>query len=310
MHATTRVVLHEELRPRTFDVICAGGASWKLASAGGAFASSSPRSPRVPLRPSGGAVDVALALAKEGLRVGLASVFSDDDFGRASRERIAALGVDVDGVLLARARSGVMLVDAGGGASAVPSDDEASPPLEVPPAWASQLLLLSGLSPVVAHAAALCKAARAARREGALVLLDFDASLHVWAGREPRTVRMVLREVDVARCSLADLAVLAVDVAEVRAALRPGATLVVSDGAGGIVATGPFGEVAVAPPDATSARPTGRGDALTAALCAELTRPGEPGESPSARWHRALRRGQAAAAGAAIGSASSIRTAR
>jgi sugar/nucleoside kinase (ribokinase family) len=306
MHATPRVVLHEEPRTRTFDVICAGGASWKVASTAGAFA---PSSLRLPLRPSGGAVDVALTLAKQGLRVGLASVFSDDDFGRASRERIAALGIDVDGVSLASAGSGFVLVDAGGGASAVPSDEELSPPLEVPSGWSSQLLLLSGLSPVVAHAAALCKAARAARREGALVLLDFDASLRVWIGRDPRTVRMVLREVDVARCSLADVAVLGSDVAEVRAALRPGATLVVSDAAGGIVATGPFGEVAVAPSDATSSRRTGGGDALTAALCAELTRPGEPGESPSGRWHRALRRGQAAARGAPIGSASA-RTAR
>jgi sugar/nucleoside kinase (ribokinase family) len=149
---------------------------------------------------------------------------------------------------------------------------------------------------VLSHAAALCRAARAARRRGALVLLDFDASLHVWVGREPRTVRMVLREVDVARCSLADLAVLGLDASAVRAALRPGATLVVSDAMGGIVATGPFGEVAVAPADATRTQ-RGGGDALTAALCAELTRSGEPGESPSARWHRALLRGRLAATG-------------
>jgi pfkB family carbohydrate kinase len=165
-------------------------------------------------------VDVALALAREGRRVGLATVLADDAAGRAWFERIAEAGVDVGGVTLARPRTGFVLVDASGGANQVPTDVEEQPPLEVPEAWTSELLLLSGLSPVVSHAAALCKAARAARRKGTLVLLDFNASLHAWAGRDARTIRMVLREVDAARCSLADLAVVGLDVAMVRELLR------------------------------------------------------------------------------------------
>ena len=188
-----------------------------------------------------------------------------------------------------------VLVDASGGAKQVPSVAEEEPPLRVPVQWSSRILILSGLSPVISHAAALCKAARAARRQGALVVVDFNASLHVWAGRDPRTVRALLREVDVARCSLPDLAVLGMDVTTVRAALRRSAVLVAGDGMGGAVATGPFGEVAFAPREAIPARPNGAGDAFTAAVCAELARPGDPGESPSALWYRALRRGHAAA---------------
>jgi len=280
----------EEPRAKTFDVICAGEALWKLAAQGPLSTS-----PSLRLRPGGGALNVALALANEGLRIGLATVLTDDELGRRCFDKVAARGVDVGGVELARPHAGLVVVDASGGARQVLAEVAEQPPLEVPVGWSAQVLLLSGLSPVLSHAAALCKAARAARRKGTFVLIDFNASLHAWAGRDPRTIDMVLREVDAARCSLADLAVLGMDVAKVRAALRKRAVLIVSDGAGGAVATGPFGEVAFVPPEAIPLAPSGAGDAFTAALCAELARPGEPGESASARWHRALRRGHAAA---------------
>jgi 2-dehydro-3-deoxygluconokinase len=283
--------VEEQRSANNFDVVCAGDALWRLAAPKGP---STKGLPSMRLRPGGGAVDVALALAREGLRVGLATVRTDDKFGRARYEQIAASGVDVGGVVLSRPRSGFVLVDASGGANQTPADVEEQPPLEVPDGWTSELLLLSGLSPVVSHAAALCKAARAARRKGTLVLLDFNASLHLWAGRDPRTIRMVLRELDAARCSLADLAVVGLDVEAVRPLLKQSAVLVVSDGAGGAVANGPFGEVAVAPA-AEVRRANDSGDAVTAALCVELTRRGEVGESPGARWHRALQRGYAMA---------------
>ena len=237
-------------------------------------------------------MNVALALARQGLRVGLATVLTDDEFGRTGLKKIAAAKVDVGGVALARPRTGFVLVDSSGGAKQVPSFAEEDAPLEVPAGWSSRIMVLWGLSPVVSHAAALCKAARGARRDGALVLVDFNASLHVWVGRDPRSIRMVLREVDVARCSYADLAVLGMDMATVRAALRPTAVLLVNDEMGGAVATGPFG--VAAPGGAGPLPPNGSGDAFTAAVCAELTRPGEPGETASSLWHRALRRGHAA----------------
>jgi 2-dehydro-3-deoxygluconokinase len=277
MGTATRIVRDVPLA-KGFDVICAGDAVWKVAAEG------------VRLRPGGGAVNVAVALAREGLRVGLATVLPDDAFGRSSRATIAAAGVDVGGVTWARKRTGVVLVDATGGANQVPAAAEEEPPIEIPRGWSAPLLLLSGLSPIVSHAAALCKAARAARRAGAFVLLDFNASLHVWAGRDPRTIHMVLRELDAARCSYADLAVLGMDVATVRGTLRQSAVLVVSDDTGRAVATGPFGDVVVPPPETRQPRAEGAGDALTAAIGAELARPGAPGESAAARWNRAIRR--------------------
>jgi len=269
-------------------VICAGEALWKLTPGRGPVSSKPPQ-----VSPGGGPITVALALARQGLRVGLATVLADDTCGRDNAERIAAAGVDVGGVVFARPVKGFVVIDSSGGANQVPSDAEEEPPLEVPFGWSSQVLLLSGLSPVVSHAAAVCKAARAARRAGSFVLIDFNASLHLWAGRDPRTIRMVLREVDAARCSLADLAVLGMDVVAVRAALRSGAVLVVSDGVGGTVATGSFGDVSFVAAQGTRLRTTVPGDVCTAAICAELTRRAEPGESASALWFRALKRGHA-----------------
>jgi sugar/nucleoside kinase (ribokinase family) len=270
---------------RSFDVICAGEALWKVAS-GESRATRSPGGRG--LEPGGGPVTVALALAKRGLRVGVATVLSDDTFGREHVGRLAAAGVDVGGVVLARPRTGFVLVDASGGANQVPAEAEEAPPMRVPAGWSSRLLFLSGLSPVVSHAAALCRAARAARREGTFVLLDFNASLHLWAGRDPRTILMVLREVDAARCSVADLATIGMDRGAVRAGLREGAVLVVGDGATGATASGPFGDVVFAPPAEVRRRPTGAGDSYAAGICATLARRGEPGESAGARWSRAL----------------------
>jgi sugar/nucleoside kinase (ribokinase family) len=286
MHAGRRGL--REAQTQTFDVICAGVPQWKLSGHGDPSQAASAH-----LRPGAGAAAVALALAGEGLRVALVSNLPQDASGRRLRQRLAAAGVDVEAVTLAPPVEKLVVADARGEAGPIPSLDEQRLPFEVPAGWSSQLLLLSGLSPVVSHAAALCKAARAARRAGSFVLLDFKASLRTWVGRDPRTTRMVLREVDAVRCSLADLAVVGMDVDAVRAALRPGSILVVGDAAGGTVATGPFGQVAVVPAEATSSRPLGHGDAITTAICAELARTSKPGESAAARWHRALQRGHA-----------------
>lgn len=266
----------EESRARSFEVICAGEARWRLGTTA-----------QTRLRAGGGAIEVAVALARRGLRVGLATVLADDRVGRGSLEELAAMGVDTQGVALDSHSSRVVLADGVVDAGPLPSVVEQERPLEIPTGWSAQVLLLSGLSPVVAHGAALCRAARAARRAGTVVLLDFDASLHAWSRQDPRMVRMLLREVDVARCSLTDLAALGTDVATVRAALRPGAVLVVSDGARR-VATGPFGQVVVERRDRRTHARRASDSALTASICVELVRRPTPGESADASWYRAL----------------------
>jgi len=261
--------------PRTsFDVICAGEPLWKTRNRPGDGA------PTV----NAGILNVARRLARGGLRVGLATVLDDDRCGRAFLAEMAALGVDVGGVTLATRAADLVVVDAAGG-QAVVSERDAARDFEIPTRWSSQVLLLSGLSPVTSKAAALCRAARKARREGTVVVLDATGSLRQWAGRDPRTMSMVIREAHVVRCSIMDLAVLGTDSASVRGALRPDATLVVSDGVETTV-TGPFGEVRV---KGGSRAPDDAGDECTAAVCGELARPHRRAESHAARWHRVLR---------------------
>ncbi|WP_437547674.1 PfkB family carbohydrate kinase [Sorangium sp. So ce367] len=271
----------------TLDVICAGEALWDLAPPGGAS---------LRFRPGGGAVNAAVALARSGLRVGLAAALGDDAPGRALLARVAAAGVDVAGVALIPTRQGLILLeDTGGARHMVAHRAEDELPLSVPEGWAAPVLLLSGISPALAPIAALCRAARAARRTGTVVVVDLNARWRLWAGRDPRVLHALLREADVVRCSAADLAGLGLDDAQVRAAMRPSATLVLTQGAGAARAAGPFGEIALAPPVVAETRAAGAGDAFTAAICAEIARAGDHGPERPDLWTRAIQRGHAAA---------------
>lgn len=270
---------------RAFDVICAGEALWSVDDV-------EARHPAPRLRPGGGAVTSALALARQGLRVGLATVLDNDSFGRRLRDNLAAAGIDTAGVELAQPASGIVFVR--GGARQVVSLREQEQPVAVPAHWSSQVLLLSGMSPVVAHGAALCKAARAARRAGSIVVVDVNARWDLWVGRDARSIRMILREADVVWASAEDLFGLNMDAAAMRSALRPTAVLASSDGAGSAFASGPFGEVARTPGDHLLP-PTGEGDAFATAICAELARAGKVEDGSAELWSRALRRGHEAA---------------
>ncbi len=228
---------------------------------------------------SAGLVDVACALAGRGTRVGLATTLPDDRAGRALRRTAAAAGVDVDGVAFA-APMPIVLVDASG--QATTGREEPERELVIPSAWSSSVLLLAGLSPRLDAAAGVCRAARRARREGSTVILDVAGSARRWWGHDPRALTMTIRESDVVRCTAMSLAVVGIDVAAVRRAMRPNAVLVVGD-ASGTTASGPFGSVHA---------PARSGDdpaVLVASICAELARAPRGIESLEARWHRALR---------------------
>jgi sugar/nucleoside kinase (ribokinase family) len=271
----------------SFDVICAGKPIWKLVGP-----------TRTGVRFRSGLMSTAGMLSRMGLRVGLATVLDDNVFGRKWLRKAKALGLDVGGVSLAAPEASLVVIDAGGGESGVLFGRETEAAPDVPPPWSSQVLLLSGLSPVTSTAAALCRAGRRARRDGAMVVLDLLTSVRLWAGRDPRSVLMVLREADAVRCSLADLAVLQMDPADVRRALRPRATLVVTD-ADGAIAAGAFGEVKVVLRKRARLGDEAAGDSCTAAICAEWARPAKVSETPDGRWHGVLQRWSAGLPGAA-----------
>jgi sugar/nucleoside kinase (ribokinase family) len=263
-------------RRKTFDAICAGEPLWRT------------------VKPSRGGAPVASArllavtrmLAQTGARVGLATALADDRAARASVADVAALGVDVGAVTFGASAASLVVVDASGGQSPLLEDERRETDLEIPASWSAQVLFLSGLSAVTSQLAALCKAARRARRNGTVVVLDVVGSLRHWAGRDARVISMVLHEADVVCCSVMDLAVIGTDSAAVRRAMRPSATLVVSD-AEGATAIGAFGELTSKAPRESLADEA-FADAIPAAICAEYARPRAVAESTSARWHRIL----------------------
>jgi len=263
--------------PRSFDVVCAGDAVVSVEAA--PFRSG----PRASFGPGGGAMNAAVGLAARGLRVGLASVLADDRVGRALLGRVAASGVDVSGVERAVPGRGLFLVR-GGARQVVPVGQE-DQPISIPASWSSQVLLLSGLSPVVSSAGATSRAARAARRAGAVVVVDFDARWELWRGRDPRMMRMILREADVVVGSARDLFGLDVNVQTLRASMRPDAVLVTTDGLRRTSALGAFGEVSRT---LEAGAPLPAGDVLGVAVCAELARAGHADARSGALWARAL----------------------
>lgn len=277
---------------KVFDVICAGEAVWDLSAKSGAF---SAQSAPLQFRPGGGAVNAAFALARLGMRVGLAASLGDDTFGRSLLERLQGAGIDVGGVSFAPAQSGIVFLEGAGTTRQLVAYRDEERPVVLPPGWSAQVLLLSGLSPVVAQAGAQCKLARAARRTGSIVVIDVNARRHLWAFRDPRAIRAVLHEADVVRCSAEDLSALNVDLPTVRGAMRSGTVLVSSNALGEAWATGPFGELAQAPRKTGLLRPPGSGDVFTAAMCKELAKAGTAGETRGDLWASALLSGQMAA---------------
>ncbi len=268
----------EKLRPERFDVICAGQPLWR---------GSIPSLGRVVPDRSSAFVNVTQMLTLSGLHVGWAAVLEDDRLGRALLAEMAALDVDVDAVRLASVGTDLVVVDASGGWSGLVSDRTSAIQVEVPDSWSCQVLLLSGLIPVTSSLAGFCRAARRARRNGTVVVLDLVGSLRDWNGHDPRVISMVLREADVVRCSLFDVAVIGTDADAVRRAMRPDATLVLDDD-GGATAVGLFGDVRVQ----ASREPSGHerlAECYTAAICVEYARPPGVGETPDGRWHRILR---------------------
>jgi fructokinase/2-dehydro-3-deoxygluconokinase len=250
----------------SFDVLCAGEPLWTTDRIGGGGPA------RAVL------FEVARSLARHELRVGLVTVLDDDSRGRTLIAEMAARGVDVGGVTFAPPASGLVVVDAAGGELGLLAERGATERnFEIPPGWSAQVLLLAGLSPLTAKAAAFCRAARRARRDGTIVVVDAAGSLRAWAGRDPRTIAMILREADVVCGSLLDFAVLGADGATLRDAMRTDATLVVTDGPRAS-AMGPFGDVHVTP-----AR-----EAPAAAVCADLACPHRARETAAGRWHRVL----------------------
>jgi sugar/nucleoside kinase (ribokinase family) len=269
-----------------FDVLAVGDVVWRFAT------------DAVPARADalsfGGAPFAALALARRGLRVALVTTLPFGFEGRLLHRELTAAGVDTTGVALTDVAPRLVVLDRTGEAHDRSDVDATGRALEVPEGFGARVFLASGLSPLVSRAAALCKAARAARRRGSIVVVEVQARWQLWMGQDPRAVRSILREADVVRITTGDLATLGLDVDAIRAEMRPSAVLVGSQSVDEAWVSGPFGTLAPKSHEPRSSAPI-EPDVLAAVICDELARAGTPSEDRPELWERALARARAAA---------------
>ncbi len=212
---------------------------------------------------------MALRAAREGLAVGVVTALTDDTLGRALARRFTESGVDVSGLSWAPSTGSLVVVR--GDVTATARGPSAS--WDIPARWSAAVTLLSGVTPNATQAAALVRAARAARRAGSVVLLDLHARRQVWAGHDPRYVRSLFREADVVRASAEDRAALNLDEMSLRQALRDDAILVTTSHDGDARVSGPFGDLTKIAPKRRALLALGAGDRFTVAICRALAGP-------------------------------------
>jgi len=180
-----------------------------------------PEKPGVPLvdcevfhRHLGGApCNVAVALARQGVRVGLMTLVGPDDFGAFVRARLEAEGIDVRGVGVHRtAKTGVTFVAVGaqGERSFLffrhPSADQMIADHDVDPELVARARILHVGSSTLAREpcrAATWKAIDSAKRAGRLVSTDPNWRAHLWADpREaPAMLKRLLQSCDIVKIS-------------------------------------------------------------------------------------------------------------
>jgi fructokinase len=258
-----------------------------------------PERPGLPLeecdryeRHIGGApANVAIGLARLGMRPGLMALVGPDAFGVFVKRKLAEEGVDVRGVGLHRtAKTGVtfVAVAADGGRSFLffrhPSADQMIAETDVDVELVAEATVLhvgsSTLSREPARAATWAAIAEA-RRAGRLVSSDPNWRAHLWEDPRVATEQLaeLLRAVDIVKVSddeLGPLVGVADPVAGAAALRALGATVaVVTRGARGCVFDAPAGRGELPgerPPAVVDS--TGAGDAFTAGLLTGLLRAG------------------------------------
>lgn len=235
------------------------------------------------MRPGGAAVNVALALARRGLSVGLAGVVGDDALGEALAQRVASAGVRAafdhaiprTGVLFAERRD-----DGARFVGYRPGDEPAPRP---PSSMTAPFVLITGLLPSLDHARALREIAQSARARGAAVFVDVNARPRLWRGRDAEAVRGVIAAADVVKTSEEDRRFAMIDDG------APSTTWITTSGGGPVRARGAFGEVLVEPAGEARGAVLGAGDAFMAGLLLDQVRRGRANDARS--WERALRAG-------------------
>jgi sugar/nucleoside kinase (ribokinase family) len=276
------------------DVACVGEALWDLRAPRGTPLETAAH---VTMEPGGGAVNVALGLTRLGVRAGIVAAMGEDPVGRALVGRLASLGIDVTHVHASRTRTGLVFLTSTpprAVAYRAPREEALALGAALPRAFDAAIVHVSGILPSRRGLASLVRAARRARREGALVTVDANLRPRLWTSEVRARVdpRELFAEADVLKVSEDDLRVLgAAETRDPSVLVRPDAIVVSTHGPRPAHARGPFGEVSAGGSALEIESAIGAGDAFVAGFLSLLAR--EKGASVRSREtiERALRRG-------------------
>ncbi|HSQ65101.1 MAG TPA: carbohydrate kinase [Polyangiaceae bacterium] len=262
------------MKPR-LDVAAFGEVLWdlfELPERGGA---------RLYRRELGGApCNVAVALARLGLRASIVGAVGKDSFGADLAAALEAQGVDVSSLSRLPNRTGIAFVrrDARGEPSFLfyrhDTADMALAPRHLEPRMAKATFALLGTSTLVREPlrAATRRFVQLARRAGTHLVVDLNVRAHLWDN--PATMRARIAELvkhaAVVKGSSVDLRALGGP--RFLAEHAPRAAVVVTAGADPARAFGPFGEVERPARRARCVDATGAGDAFVAGVLAVLAR--------------------------------------
>jgi fructokinase len=292
----------QALKP--FDVVCFGEILWDIFEAGRRSAPSMARTFRA--EPGGAPANVAIGLARLGVRSALSSAVGQDWLGRGLTQRLKSERVSTDFIIQLPNRTGITFVvrDGKGEPSFLSyrhgSADLAMTAKHVTSAMGRTKWGLVGSSTLLTPS--LARATKRfldqVRAHGGLVFVDLNVRTHLWPNQHHmrRAIAELLKRAHVVKASEADLAALGG-----RRGLRwleahaKRAARIVTHGAKGAVADGEFGRVAVPATRVRTVDATGAGDAFTAGVLAALVeaeaRPDRKIWNDASLWTRALEAG-------------------
>jgi fructokinase len=257
-------------------------------------------------RLGGAPANVAVTLARLGLRSTVVGGVGDDAFGRDLRAFLEVAGVDSRGILTLPQRTGIVFVSRS--PKGQPSflfyrhetADMCIASHHVRPAFADADFAVVGTSTFVERKlrAASRRFVRMAHEKKAALVVDLNVRAHLWKTREDlaRVADELVRKSSIVKASDDDVERLPVREPErwLRARCKQ-AVLLRTHGEGGATAIGPFGEVRVAAPIVACVDATGAGDAFLSGVLAVLVRsrarPGTKAFGEATLWQRGLELG-------------------
>jgi fructokinase len=254
-------------------------------------------------RLGGAPANVAVTLARLGLRSTVVGGVGDDAFGRDLQAFLASAGVDARGVLTLPQRTGIVFVSRS--AKGQPSflfyrhetADMSLGSHHVKPSHADADFVVVGTSTFVERKlrAASRRFVRMALEKKAALVVDLNVRAHLWKSREDlaRVADELARKAAIVKASDDDVVRIPVQEPErwIRARCK-GSVLLRTHGEGGATAIGPFGEVKASAPEVRCMDATGAGDAFLSGVLATLVRlgakPGEAAFDDANTWRHAL----------------------